>query len=242
MLKIIAAIRRRPGMTHAEFTDYIVRVHGKLARDNPLRLQRYVQSHVYDGAYGSSARQDHAGLFHRDSVTELYFASPQEMADTFGAEYNRTVIAPDGANFAELSTNQTALTNETVLIPSTAGASGTKVMQFLVAAPGSGIDTAQTGWATAHRAALAAAPDFAGALEGEARSDVVPDAPGKAMDAHFGGGDRPPLALLASLWIPDDRVGTFRGYEKALMASGLYDPDLSYFLFTREIEILSIKS
>jgi hypothetical protein len=239
VLKIVAAIRRRPGMTHGEFTDYIVRVHGQLARDNPLRLRRYVQSHVYDGAFGSGRASVHAGVFHRDSVTELYFASPQDMADTFSAEYNRTVIAPDGARFAELATNQTALTRETVLVAPVSHGSGTKVMQFLVAAPGSSIEAVQGGWQAAHEKALAAAPDFAAAVEGLVRSDVVPDEPGKAVDAHFGGGTPPPLALLISFWIPDDKVSDFRAYEDAVMNSGLYDADVSYFLFAREIEILS---
>lgn len=238
MLKIIAAIRRRPGMTHAEFVDYVVRVHGKLARDNPLKLHRYVQSHAYDGGFGSSSTQDHVDVFHRDSVTELYFASAQDMAETFADEYNRTVIAPDGARFAELSTNQTALTQETVLAPPPAGGAGTKIMQFLVASSASGIDHAQSGWRAAHDSALAAAPVFADALAGATRSDVVVDAGDRAVDAHFGGGNRPPLALVASLWAPDDAVGAFRDYERALFQSELYDRDRSYFLFTREIEIL----
>lgn len=239
MLKIIAAIRRRPGMTHAEFVDYVVRVHGQLARDNPLKLQRYVQSHVYDGAFGSYPAQEHSAVFHRDSVTELYFASPKDMAETFADEYNRTVIAPDGAKFAELSTNQTALTRETALVQPPVGGAGTKIMQFLVASPASGIDGAQSGWQAAHESALAAAPLLADVLAGATRSDVVVDAGEKAMDAHFGGGTRPPLALVASLWAPDSAVEAFRDYEQALFQSELYDRDHSYFLFTREIEILS---
>lgn len=241
MPKIIASIRRRPGMTHAEFLDYVVRVHGKLARDNPLKLQRYVQNHVYDGAFGSYPTQEHVDVFHRDSVTELYFASPKDMAETFADEYNRTVIAPDGAKFAELSTNQTALTHEMVLVPPTIGGAGTKIMQFLVASSASRIGAAQSGWQAAHDSALAAAPLFSDVLAGATRSDVVADAGDKGVDAHFGGGARPPLALVASLWAPDGAVGAFRDYERALFQSELYDRDRSYFLFTREIEILSIE-
>lgn len=240
MLKIVAAVRRRPGMTHAEFADYIINVHGKLARDNPLRLQRYVQNHVYDGAFGSHTHETYAGLFHRDSVTELHFASPEDMAATFADEYNRTVIAPDGANFAELATNEAVLTRETVLIAPISETPVTKIMHFLVAAVPSGIDAAQAGWQAAHTTALAAAPDFARALQGLARSDVLPASPGSAMDDHFGGSDRPPLALVASLWVPDNGVGAFRTYEAAISASGLYDRELSYFLFTRDIEILIV--
>ena len=241
MLKIIAAIRRRPGMTHAEYTDYIVRVHGHLARANPLRLHRYVQSHVYDGAFGSAAAPVHAGVFHRDSVTELYFASPKDMAETFAAEYNRTVIAPDGARFAELPTNQTALTNERILVSPTPTPC-TKIMQFLVATSDDTINAAQHGWQAAHEAALGSAPSFAEAIAGLTRSDVITDGPADAMNAHFGGEGRPPLALVSSFWVADDQLAHFRAYESGLMATGLYDTELSYFLFTREVEILPARN
>lgn len=237
----MAAVRRRPGMTHAEFVDYIVRVHGQLARDNPLRLHRYVQNHVHDGAFGSGASQSYVGHFHRDSVTELYFATPEDMAYTFGHEYNRTVIGPDGINFAELSTNEAALTRETVLRPPANSAAGTKIMHFLVAATATGADAARSGWQAAHDEALGAAPAFAAVLQGVTRSDVVPT-PGKDMDAHFGGSERPPLALVASLWVPDAEAPTFRAYEEAVLASNLFDADLSYFLLTREVEILAQQS
>lgn len=241
MLKIVAAVRRKPGMTHAEFLDYIVQVHGKLATDNPLQLHRYVQNHAFDGAYGSGDRPDHVGVFHRDSVTELYFASPQAMAETFSAEYNRTVIAPDGAHFAELSTNQALLTIETVLAPppSSHATKSVKIMMFLACAEGVDTMTAQTGWQAAHEAGLVAAPSFAGAICGLTRSDPQNSGPGAAMAAHFGGGDQPPLALLVSIWVPENALADFRHYERTVLASGLFHRDYSYFLFTREVEILS---
>lgn len=48
------------------------------------------------------------------------------------------------------------------------------------------------------------------------------------MAARFGRGNQPPLALLVSLWVPEDAL-----------ASGLFHRDYSYFLFTREVEILA---
>lgn len=244
MLKIVAAVRRKPGMTHAEYLDYIVQVHGKLATDNPLQLHRYVQNHAFDGAYGSGDRQDHVGVFHRDSVTELYFISPQAMAETFAAEYNQTVIAPDGAHFAELPTNQALLTAETVLAPPKTGAvpGAVKVMMFLACADGIDAATAQAGWQAAHEDGLAAVPAFAAALCGLSRSDPQTSGPGAAMAAHFGGGDQPPVALIASLWIPEDHLADFRAYERKVLASGLFHRDFSYFLFTREVEILAPRS
>ncbi|WP_022675874.1 EthD domain-containing protein [Novosphingobium sp. B-7] len=241
MLKIVAAVRRKPGMTHAEYLAYIEQVHGKLATDNPLQLHRYVQNHAFDGAYGSGDRPDHVGVFHRDSVTELYFTSPQAMAETFSAEYNRTVIAPDGAHFAELPTNQALLTIETVLVPPPAdpAANMVKIMMLLACAEGVVAAEAQAGWQAAHEAGLAAAPAFATAICGLTRSDPQDSGPGAAMAAHFGGGDQPPLALLVSIWAPEDALANFRRYERSVLASGLFHRDYSYFLFTREVEILA---
>lgn len=238
MLKIVAAVRRKPGMTHSEFLDYIVNVHGKLATDNPLKLSRYVQNHAFDGAYGSGDRPDHVGVFHRDSVTELYFESPQAMAETFAAEYNQTVIAPDGKNFAELPTNQTALTVETALIAPRTG--GVKIMMFLVCAAGISASDAQEGWQTVHDQAVKAVPQFASAISGLVKSETQGADGDGAMAAHFGGGEQPPLALIVSIWMPKSELAGFRAYERRVLNSGLFHGDYSYFLFTREVEILSV--
>jgi hypothetical protein len=52
-------------------------------------------------------------------------------------------------------------------------------------------------------------------------------------------GDQPPLALLVSIWAPEDALANFRRYERSVLASGLFHRDYSYFLFTREVEILA---
>ncbi len=43
MLNLIAAIRRKPGMTHRAFLRYVHDVHGSLAAANPLRIRGYFQ-------------------------------------------------------------------------------------------------------------------------------------------------------------------------------------------------------
>lgn len=231
MLKIMAVARRRPGMTHAEYVDYVINVHGAIARKNPVGLMIYRQSHVYDSAFGSSASNDHVGVFHRDSVTELHFASPADMARTFADEYTQTVVAPDGLNFAEIATNASLLAQESVLVEPIGRSGLTKIMHFLVSVDGND-SAAQAVWADAHETALAAAPSFAAALSGVIRSDVRPS--GSESDRHFGGVVAPIAALVATLWLPDDAVPTFRQYETALMASGHFDHQHSFFLLTHE--------
>jgi hypothetical protein len=93
MIKMMAAICRKPGMTHAEYVAYVQHEHGAISNENPVTLRRYVQNHVFDAAFGSGAEAVHVQTVARDSVTELFWDSPQDMAATFGHEHVRTVAA-----------------------------------------------------------------------------------------------------------------------------------------------------
>jgi hypothetical protein len=129
MLKVLATVRRRPGMTGTEYRGYLEDVHGRLVRANPLGVVRYVQNHVFDGAFGSAGATEYVGTFHRDSVVELFFESADELKRTFSDEYTRNVIGPDGAQFAEAATTLSFVCREKVLRAE--GSDGPKVIQFL---------------------------------------------------------------------------------------------------------------
>jgi len=73
MIKMIDTICRRPGMTHAESVAYVQHVHGAIAAEQPAGLNRYVQNHVFDAAFGAAGDRTHALVPARDSVTELYW-------------------------------------------------------------------------------------------------------------------------------------------------------------------------
>lgn len=240
MLKIVAAVRRKPGMTHAEFVDYIVNVHGSLARAEPLGLSRYVQNHVLDGSFGSNDSTNYPIPFHRDSVTELYFKSADDLGRTFAHEYTRTIVGPDAKNFAELSTNEATLTFETVVAAPVGSVNATKIMHFLVASGAAQITEAQEGWLQAHERARDAAPTFAASLQGTTRSDSVATSPDSPMAGYFGGTDRKPLAVVASHWVSDPNASAFRAYDSAIFASGLYDPKYSSYLIVKEVEIFAV--
>jgi uncharacterized protein (TIGR02118 family) len=47
MIKVIALLSRKEGMTHEEFIDHWVNVHGPMGHDMP-EVRRYVQSFVVD--------------------------------------------------------------------------------------------------------------------------------------------------------------------------------------------------
>lgn len=236
-IKMIAAARRRPGMTHGEFIAYIRDVHGALSRAQPNGLARYVQNHVFDGAFGADGDARYEGVFHRDSVTELYFASFEDLERCFSADYTRTVIAPDGANFAELPSNLSFLAAETVIDEPREG--NAKILLFLHPAPEADAGASSAAWREAHKTALLKAPLFAKALHGlsiSARLDPPVGAERRA--AHFGGATEAPPALMISYRVSESDLPLFRPYRQALFANAAFDPHRSFFLFAQPLEIL----
>ena len=113
-------------------------------------------------------------------------------------------------------------------------------MMFLVCAAGISASDAQEGWQTVHDQAVKAVPQFASAISGLVKSETQGADGDGAMAAHFGGGEQPPLALIVSIWMPESELAGFRAYERRVLNSGLFHGDYSYFLFTREVEILSV--
>ncbi|MBU0860331.1 MAG: EthD domain-containing protein, partial [Alphaproteobacteria bacterium] len=128
MIKVLGAVTRRPGMTHAEYLAYIQYVHGKITTDNPLTISRYMQSHVFDGAFGSHAEATHCMPVARDSVTELCFDNAEAMIKTFSSDYVKQTVGPDAKNFSDEANSLSVMVTEveqTVINP--AQACGAKV-------------------------------------------------------------------------------------------------------------------
>ncbi|MFF3373941.1 EthD domain-containing protein [Streptomyces sp. NPDC002680] len=101
MIKLVAAVRRRPGMTRTEYAEYVEKVHGGIALANKLTVRKYVQNHVLDGAYGAIGDVGYQLTLPRDSVTELYFDDLASMGRTFTDPYAREVVGPDAVNFSD---------------------------------------------------------------------------------------------------------------------------------------------
>ncbi|KAG9571420.1 hypothetical protein KCU71_g224, partial [Aureobasidium melanogenum] len=107
ILKQIAAIRRKAGLTRQEFFDHHFQIHGTLSDGGDQKPAKYVQTHVFDSAFsaplGGLPNSNHS-WFSRDDVAELYFRSPNHIKAVFGSEYVRTTIGPDGRNFNDFET------------------------------------------------------------------------------------------------------------------------------------------
>jgi hypothetical protein len=246
MIKMLAAICRKPGMTHAEFLAYVQHVHGAISNQNPVLLRRYVQNHVFDAAFGSSAEAVHAQTVARDSVTELWWDNPQDMAATFGHEHVRSKVGPDAANFGDTSRTLSVVAVEAEQpVPNPGprpGACGAKVLHVLRMADGLALPAFFERWAAAHERALAAAPAAAAAVRRCVHNRQLSEF--NPMLAYFGAKDVPVYEGVASLWFDDTAsVGAFRAYERALLAinnepdAAFYQPALSFFVYATEVPI-----
>lgn len=242
MIKMIAAVCRKPGMTHAEYLAYVQHVHGLLATEQPAGLRRYVQNHVFDAAFGSADQQSHSMVVSRDSVTELYWDSPQDMAATFQHEHVRTKVGPDGANFSDLPVALSLVATESEQAVKRPGrGAGAKVLHFIRAAEGLSLPEFFERWSQAHALALERAPEAASAIQRCVHNRQLPDF--NSMLAYFGGLDVV-YEGVASLWFDNPAtVGAFRAYESALMAinanasTAFYRPAQSFFLYATEVPI-----
>lgn len=243
MIKMMAAICRKPGMTHAEYLAYVQHVHGAISTEQPLTLRRYVQNHVFDAAFGSGSEAVHAMTVARDSVTELWWDSPADMGANFAHEHVRTKVGPDAANFADASRTLSLVAVEVERpVPNPGRAVGAKALHYLRAAPALALEEFFLRWAAAHVRALAAAPLAAAAMRRCVHNRQVSEF--NPMLAYFGAKDVPIYEGVASAWFDSTAtVGAFRDYERALLAinadagAAFYDPAQSFFVYATEVPI-----
>jgi uncharacterized protein (TIGR02118 family) len=83
VIKLVFCLRRRPGMTLAEFQDYWLNSHAPLVRSHAetLRIRRYVQTHTLDDPAMQQAMARARGApQHYDGVAELWWDSRKDLA------------------------------------------------------------------------------------------------------------------------------------------------------------------
>ncbi|RPE46665.1 EthD domain-containing protein [Streptomyces sp. Ag109_O5-1] len=241
MIKLVAAVRRRPGMTHAEYADYVREVHGGIAVANKLTLRKYVQNHVFDSAYGALGDTGYQVTLPRDSVTELYFDSLETMGQTFTDPYTREVVGPDGVNFSDLPAALSLLVAEERAEVPQPGPGAVKVLYFFKAAEGMEPSVFQERRQHAHEEVLA---DPSGAVARHLRGyEWNPALPAGDDGGYFGGSGQPAYEGYATLWFDEgEAVAGIRAYEAGLARhtqehGAFHLPSLSFFLLTREIVI-----
>ncbi|MBT2297415.1 EthD domain-containing protein [Pseudomonas fluorescens] len=242
MIKILAAVRRKPGMTHAEFLEYIEHEHGRIAKAKPLGVKRYVQNHVIDSAFGVDADIAYTQTFHRDSITELFFADMPGLIQTFSDPYTQQTTGPDAENFADLSQQAAQLMDEVEASTGGTGPLQWKAMIFIKKNPAVTLDSFFTAWDLAHDAIAGEHPGFQQALRRHIRSKYLPE--GDRVTAYFG----PNVAVyegVSSLWFENEAdLSSFRQYQRALFQrlsdEGVAASSESFFVYVKEVVILDL--
>ncbi|KAF4338893.1 hypothetical protein FBEOM_7199 [Fusarium beomiforme] len=105
-IKQIVAIRRKPGLTRQEFFDYHFQVHGNLSQGPTPETTpfKYFQTFIQDAAYNpqeGQAKNANPWWAFSDDIVELYFESEEHLKSSFGSQYARERVGPDGANFSD---------------------------------------------------------------------------------------------------------------------------------------------
>ncbi|MDX3520487.1 EthD domain-containing protein [Streptomyces scabiei] len=244
MLTLIAAVRRKPGMTHRAFVHYLHHVHGPLAAAKPLGVRRYVQNHVFDASFGTEGDAAHLTEFGRDAVTELQFDDKGALAATMSDPYTREVVGPDGAHFNDMPSALALLARPAAVTPPPPPEAGgqVKVLHFLSRADGVSLDDFTERSLGAHEAALPRDEPHVKAVRGHVQHVQVPGA--EQALRHFGGQDQHGYEAVTALYYDsaDEALTHFPAYERSLRepsaASGrFHDPSRSFVLYCREVTI-----
>lgn len=83
MIRLEFALRRKPGMSRAEFQEYWRRVHGPLVakHSTTLNIHRYIQLHTLDDPINAGLASARGGMEPEyDGVAELWWTSPEALA------------------------------------------------------------------------------------------------------------------------------------------------------------------
>ena len=117
MVKLVYCIRRRSGMSLAEFRKHWRETHApKVARfAEALHARRYVQSHTLDSVLNEALRGARGAGPAYDGVTEVWWDSEDELASVMraeeGAEAGRALLE-DEQSFIDLGASSIFLTEE----------------------------------------------------------------------------------------------------------------------------------
>ena len=252
-IKLMAASRRRPGLTRAEYQRYLEFYHGTIARQERFKIEHYVQNHVIDGAFGTLADETHRQIADRDAVVELSFKNFRDMIETLEPA-TPSAASQDGKFFADERTNVIVMAEEEevpVPTPLTAfnpglgivqGVGALKILQFIMRDDSVYREDYYVRWRAAHEQALQQAPY---AREQLRRCVMNKRCRLNDNDAaarkHFKMVDPPVYDMVVSHWYDTlEQAGAFRQYWEALQSAKptFADWSRSFYLYTKQIVII----
>lgn len=254
-IKLMAASRKRPGLTRAEYQRYIEFYHGTIARQERFKIDSYIQNHVIDGAWGLLSDPDHENkVVDRDAVVELSFKNFREMLETLEPAVP-SAASQDGKFFANESTNIIVMAEEEEIpVPNPTpafnpglgivkGVGAMKVLHYIMRDDTVYPEDYRKFVMEAHHAAAAKAPYYqeqCRRVQANWRSRAN-DNDGAARK-HFKMVDPPVYDLVMAHWFDTaEQVGAFRQYVEALQSAQgpqFANWSKSFFLYTKQIVIV----
>ncbi len=116
MVKLMACLRRKPGMSEEEFHEYWEETHGSLVMDVTefsRYFRRYIQSHTLQGL---SAVFPPQAIPAYDGIAEIWFKSVDELQKAFAEPRYLEIIRPDEEKFLDLPNCVTFIVDETPMV------------------------------------------------------------------------------------------------------------------------------
>lgn len=253
-IKLMAASRRRPGLTRADYQRYMEFVHGTIARKERFKIDSYIQNHVIDSAFGLLSDPDYVPkVANRDGVVELSFNSFRDMIETLEPE-EPSIASQDGKFFANEPTNVICMVEEEEIpVPNPLpefnpglgvvdGVGALKVLLYIMRHEDVYPEDYYKYFREAHESALEKAQYAREQLRrcvANIRSRLN-DNDAEAR-AHFKMVDPPVYELVVSQWYDTiEKAGAFRQYLEALQTfpKKFANWSESFYLYTKQIVII----
>jgi uncharacterized protein (TIGR02118 family) len=121
MIKLIVCVKRKPGLTREEFSQYWREQHGPLVKSVPefmRHVRKYGQCHLTEETASGGALFGSVPDY--DGVGELWFDSPETMQQAFNEPRYLEIIRPDELKFIDHANCLSFQTEELIMSDSMA--------------------------------------------------------------------------------------------------------------------------
>ncbi len=117
MIKFVMCLRRKPGLSRAEFLDYWQNKHAPLFMSfaETHKAKRYVQDQTIDTPMNQMLRESRGMLEEFDGVAEVWFESEQAFIDAMSSPEGQKlgeILGADESNFIDHARSTAFLATE----------------------------------------------------------------------------------------------------------------------------------
>lgn len=112
MIKLMIAIKRKPGLTHEQFREHLSSLHAQLVLACPA-TRKYVRKYVQSYTLPSSAPGQGKAF---DGASELWFDTTEDMDRFFADPDYLADVRPDEGRFSDLDETAFFVTEERQIV------------------------------------------------------------------------------------------------------------------------------